>query len=256
MRKYILWDFDGTLAYRTGKWAGALADVVAELCPELEISEAALRPHLKQGFPWQAPETIRPAGRPAAAWWAAMAPVFARAFAAVGVPAAHVPEMVPRVRAQFLKIDRWAPADGAAESLQALADSGWAQAIVSNHVPELRMLVDALGLGAQMEAVVTSASLGVEKPNPAFLRAVRERLDIAPDSWVVGDSLSADIAMAHAGGLYALHVASDIGRDPRPSAAGATAAAWRSITSLRDVPSAVGTAPGRRSRDIGPGHPV
>jgi len=49
--KYILWDFDGTLAYRDGNWSGALYSILLNN-GIIDITIDALKPYLTKGFTW------------------------------------------------------------------------------------------------------------------------------------------------------------------------------------------------------------
>jgi FMN phosphatase YigB (HAD superfamily) len=80
--------------------------------------------------------------------------------------------------------------------------------IVSNHVPELPQLVDALGLGGLVDRVFSSALTGYEKPHPqAYLHALRECGRPAA-RWMVGNNPLADVAGAEAVGIPAILVRS------------------------------------------------
>jgi phosphoglycolate phosphatase-like HAD superfamily hydrolase len=57
--KYLLWDFDGTLAHRPGQWSGAVLSVLR-------------RAGLDRGID---PDRIRVQALSADEWWAALAPV-------------------------------------------------------------------------------------------------------------------------------------------------------------------------------------
>ena len=60
--KFIIWDFDGTLAHRPTGWTGALLETLSELHPMHQIIADQLRPHLQAGFPWHVPEIVHPIG--------------------------------------------------------------------------------------------------------------------------------------------------------------------------------------------------
>jgi putative hydrolase of the HAD superfamily len=95
-------------------------------------------------------------------------------------------------------------------TLERLAATGVAVAIVSNHIWPLPEIVDALGLDDVVDAVITSARVGVRKPHPAIYEAVLRDLDI-PDAerervLFVGDSLSADVEGPRAYGMRAVLV--------------------------------------------------
>lgn len=68
-KKAILWDFDGTLAYREGLWSGCLAEVLQEWEPAAGITRDDVRPLLHNGFPWHAPDRAHPELSTPEAWW-------------------------------------------------------------------------------------------------------------------------------------------------------------------------------------------
>lgn len=76
--------------------------------------------------------------------------------------------------------------------------------------------VDALGLDERLDAVVYAGDLPRRKPHAAPFERTLDALDASPDSALyVGDSLSYDVAGAHAAGLRAAWLARD-GGDPDP----------------------------------------
>ena len=135
--KYILWDFDGTLAYREGKWAGALLEVVRREHPKRQISASELRPHLLSGFPWHTPERVRPPEQPADVWWAQLEPVFASAFVkGAGFPQDEARRLARLVREVYVDPKYWRVFDDTVECLERLRTEGWKHVILSNHVPD------------------------------------------------------------------------------------------------------------------------
>ena len=48
----VLWDFDGTLAYRDGMWRGCLVEALDEVAPGHGVIAADVKPGLRDGFPW------------------------------------------------------------------------------------------------------------------------------------------------------------------------------------------------------------
>ncbi len=95
------------------------------------------------------------------------------------------------------------------------------------------MLADT-GLAPLLDAVVTSAELGVAKPDPAIFVRGLELAGVAADEAVhVGDSAELDIAGAGGAGIEALLVQRDGVESP--------AAGVRTIHSLRELP---GLGPG------------
>ena len=101
--QYLIWDFDGTLGYRSGMWSGTLVEVLRQEMPECPATVEDMRPYLQAGFPWHHSEQPHTPHKTAEAWWAALLPVFERAFqygARLGTHpgslAAASPERLPR----------------------------------------------------------------------------------------------------------------------------------------------------------------
>jgi putative hydrolase of the HAD superfamily len=78
--------------------------------------------------------------------------------------------------------------------------------VVSNHVPELAQIVQGTGLGPWIDAVVSSAVVGYEKPHPAIFGVARAIAGDTEQVAMVGDNPAADIAGAIAAGIPALLV--------------------------------------------------
>ena len=70
--RFVLWDFDGTLAERPGRWSGALRDVLDANCPGHGLTQAVIAAELRNGFPWHEPHTAHPHLRTPELWWASL----------------------------------------------------------------------------------------------------------------------------------------------------------------------------------------
>jgi HAD superfamily hydrolase (TIGR01549 family) len=78
--------------------------------------------------------------------------------------------------------------------------------VVSNHVPELPTLIDALGLSSFFDAVISSGVVGYEKPHRRMFETAREHTIFDRTIWMVGDNPSADCVAAVAFGVKAILV--------------------------------------------------
>ena len=210
MRRVVLWDFDGTLAYRDGMWSACLIDALDEELPGHGIDREAVRPHLRDGFPWHRPEVAHPELGDADAWWAHVGGVIARVYASVGLDDEHAAGAARRVRTVYGDHTRsWALFDDTVVSLETLRDDGWSHVVLSNHVPELPALVDGLGLAWFFDAVVNSAVTGYEKPHPEAFALARRACGDLDEIWMVGDNPVADIDGATRAGIPAILVRRD-----------------------------------------------
>jgi putative hydrolase of the HAD superfamily len=207
--RFLIWDFDGMLAFRPGNWTGVVCDVVAVERPDVGMTPDRLRPHLQSGFPWHAPDVVR---QPCSAdqWWSELLSVLARAVqSAAGVEAPEARRLVSGVRAAYTDAKGWQVFDDVLPALARLRDRGWSHIVLSNHVPELPQLVEALGLSEFITAVYCSACTGVEKPHRKAFETVFARYPEAQSGWMIGDSWRADVQGALAVGMRAILVRSE-----------------------------------------------
>ncbi|MEV0734965.1 hypothetical protein AB0I51_03155 [Streptomyces sp. NPDC050549] len=141
-----LWDFDGTLTFRDGRWRGSLVEASTEVAPGHGIARADPAPGLQDGFPRHRPETGHPApqhpGRP------------------VGRPPSALREGLRRrgrrrrtaaraargVLAHYTDATRRTVFPDTAAALTEPTAVGRRHVVVSNHVPELDGLLRDLVL--------------------------------------------------------------------------------------------------------------
>ncbi|MBK5222731.1 MAG: HAD family hydrolase [Acidimicrobiia bacterium] len=69
-------------------------------------------------------------------------------------------------------------------------------------MPELPVIVAAMGLAELVGDVITSAAIGVEKPHPQAFRHALRGLNAA-NAWMVGDNPAADVQGALSAGMRA-----------------------------------------------------
>lgn len=205
--RLVLWDFDGTLAFREGLWSGCVMEVLDEHRPGHGVVLGEVRAGLSGGFPWHRPDERHPYPGDAGRWWDAMEARIADALARVGVEGGECAALARAVHARFIDpAVRWQPFEDAVPALRTVAQAGWTNAIVSNHVPELADLVAGLGLASHVDRVFSSALVGWEKPNAQFFAHVLASYGELEEAWMVGDNPVADVAGAEAVGLPAILV--------------------------------------------------
>lgn len=207
-RKYLIWDFDGTLGYRPGQWSGAMVQVLQRFAG-LEVDREAFRPFMQKGFPWHSPNQTHPPMRVAEDWWDALLPVFEEAFVGCRIPPDQARALAARVRSVYTDVAEWRLYDDTKDTLRELLEEGWHHAILSNHVPELPSLIEGLGLGSLICCIVNSAETGFEKPHPRAFHAVLAALEDPSEVWMIGDSINADVLGAESVGLRAILVRSE-----------------------------------------------
>lgn len=209
-KRAILWDFDGTLAYREGLWGGCLAEVLQEKEPAAGITRDDVRPLLHNGFPWHAPERAHPELSTPEAWWEVVEGLLFQACLKLGFPEATARTYARETHERYIDVAGFRLFDDTLPALTKLKDAGWRHIILSNHVPELRDIVEGLKLADVIEDSLSSAVTGFEKPNPKAFELGREAAGFPDELWMVGDNPEADVRGAESVGIPAILVRHDV----------------------------------------------
>ena len=119
-----------------------------------------------------------------------------------------------RIAEEHGRANLWSgPAEGARETLAALASRGYRLGVISNADGRVRKLLENAGLAEHLEIILDSAEVGLEKPDPRIFLAATGQLGLPPAACAyVGDLYEIDILGAEAAGLSAIL----IGRCPAP----------------------------------------
>lgn len=213
--KVVFWDFDGTLGYRERGWTGALHEALSEGHPELGITFEQSRGLLQTGFPWHTPDVPHPETTEPSAWWAKLEPVFARAYARLGLNKDQADRLATTVRGRYMDPAMFRLFPDTLAALDAVYRNGWSQALFTNHVPEIERIVDALGLSAFFAQVITSGETGYEKPHPQAYAIALARMGSPDNAWMIGDNCDADILGAEKAGMRAILVRREDSRATR-----------------------------------------
>ena len=204
--KAILWDFDGTLAFRDGLWSGCLAEVLQEREPAAGITRDHVRPLMLTGFPWHEPDRAHPELNTPEAWWEVVEALLSQACRELGFSEEKARAYARETHDRYIDAAGFQLFEDTIPVLTDLKEAGWDHFILSNHVPELRDIVEGLGLSALIEDSWSSALTGYEKPNPKAFELGRKAAGNPEELWMVGDNPKADVAGAEAVGIPAILV--------------------------------------------------
>jgi HAD superfamily hydrolase (TIGR01509 family) len=133
----------------------------------------------------------------------------------------------------LLESIRFVPFPETIAVLRELRAAGLRLAVVSNWDVSLGEVLERIGVGEQLDAVVTSAAVGVAKPDPAPFRRALELLELEPaEALHVGDSPELDLPGAAAAGVAAILVERDGAAAPPGVAAISSLRQLRAIAGL------------------------
>jgi putative hydrolase of the HAD superfamily len=111
-------------------------------------------------------------------------------------------ELARRVYEEFGKADRWRAYDDVLPALMRLKERGHRLGIISNWDRRLAGLLDGLGIAGLLDTIVSSAEVGLHKPDPRIFQLACDRVGVRPGEAVhVGDHHYADILGASAVGM-------------------------------------------------------
>ena len=207
MRKYLIWDFDGTLGYRVGMWTGAMLEILRKNFPDRNVSPHQIRPFLQKGFPWHNPDHPHPEISTGDEWWNRLNPIFERAFMeGVGLGFQQAKMLANQVRRIYPDPTYWRLYDDTLPTLNLLSNRGWRHLLLSNHVPELGDILSALGIDQYFEKIYNSAETGYEKPHSEAFQRVLAAANDYSIIWMIGDNMQADIRGAEKVGLSSILV--------------------------------------------------
>ncbi|HET6498662.1 MAG TPA: HAD-IA family hydrolase [Coriobacteriia bacterium] len=107
-----------------------------------------------------------------------------------------------RVYEEFGSADRWRPYDDVIPALMRLRGRDQLIGIISNWDARLTSLLRDLGIAEMVDTIVSSAEVGLHKPDPRIFELACERVGVRPAEAVhVGDHHYADIVGASAAGM-------------------------------------------------------
>jgi putative hydrolase of the HAD superfamily len=139
-----------------------------------------------------------------------------------------------RVYDAFGDASRWRPYDDVLPALERIAARGLKIGIISNWDRRLRSILVGLGMHGLLDAVISSAMVGLHKPDPRIFELACRRLDVEPAAAVhVGDHYYADVLGAKVSGMTPVLIDRHGARAPEGVV---------SIGSLDDLEAAMGLA--------------
>ena len=112
--------------------------------------------------------------------------------------------MFEEIYEYYARGEAWDVSTGAIQAIRRIRSKmGLKTAIVSNFDTRLRRIMDDLGISDLFDAVIVSAEIGAEKPNPRLFEAACDALGVPPEAAIhVGDDRRNDLYGARDAGCY------------------------------------------------------
>jgi HAD superfamily hydrolase (TIGR01549 family) len=134
----------------------------------------------------------------------------------------------------------WRVEEDALPTLETLRSQGYRLALISNTSDDrnVQTLVDRFGFRPYFDAIITSAALGVRKPDPRIFQAALDQLASAPQhAAMVGDMPEADILGADQLGMFSIWILRRAANSESPVRADAT------VNRLDEIPALLAALP-------------
>ncbi len=205
MEKYLMWDFDYTLAYRDGMWTQTMLDVMKKLSIT-NFESKKIREVMRYGFPWNNYEISHKDLMGELEWWDYLKVYFIKSLIDLGLPADKATLVAAGIKDRYLDINFWRIFDDSLYALDTLSSKGYKHIILSNHVPELVSLVTQLKLDSYFEEIISSAIVGYEKPNKMIFNYAKKILPDNAKIIMIGDNYKADVLGANNNDIQAVLV--------------------------------------------------
>ncbi len=103
----------------------------------------------------------------------------------------------------------WFLEEDAIPTFETLKSRGLRLGLISNTSDDnnVQTIVDRWGLRPYFESIVTSAALGIRKPDPRIFQAALDHFQVRPEeAAMVGDTLEADVLGANNSGIYSIWI--------------------------------------------------
>lgn len=111
--------------------------------------------------------------------------------------------LVNAIYNEFDHAHTWASYEGALSTIEELRARGFKLGVISNWGRGLEDLLGSMGYAPYFDVIVTSAEVGLHKPQPEIFKLALERIGSkAAESIHIGDHLVADVAGARAVGIH------------------------------------------------------
>lgn len=203
--KTLFWDFDGTLAYsRENFWSGVIYECAKQYGYDQGFELLYNKVNEGKLFSWDfKAESYEQ--RVNLLWWTD----FEKRLSAILVDCKMAEEVAEKaaccVRNRILDANNYFLYEDTEWILNKAKEMGYTNIVLSNNYPELKEVMEQLGIARYFDGFVISGQVGFEKPNPGIFEIALSGKD-PKECCMIGDNPEADIKGAGAFGLKTILV--------------------------------------------------
>lgn len=144
----------------------------------------------------------------------------------------------------------WYLEEDAISTLEILKSRGYRLGLISNTSDDnnVQGIINRWGVRSFFETIITSAALGIRKPDAHIFRVALDRLRVQPEAAVmVGDTLEADVLGANQSGIYSIWITRR-GQDPEEGVLAIQPQAV--VTALHQIPDLIAEVENDRAKGL------
>jgi len=144
----------------------------------------------------------------------------------------------------------WYLEEDAISTLEILKSRGYRLGLISNTSDDnnVQGIINRWGVRSFFETIITSAALGIRKPDAHIFRVALDRLRVQPEAAVmVGDTLEADVLGANQSGIYSIWITRRV-QDPEEGVLAIQPQAV--VTALHQIPDLIAEVENDRAKGL------
>jgi len=204
MAKAVFFDVGNTLLYPYPSVSAVCKEVLAEAGYDYEAGNIeAILPIVDEYYEdrYREDDTFWTSEQETSDIWTGM---YAMLLRKLGVDE-DAEDLAKRVYDEFGKASRWRAYDDVKPAMWRLKEHGLKLGVISNWDRRLESLLDGMGIGDMLDTVISSAAVGLHKPDPRIFELATRHVRVEPADCVhIGDHHYADILGARSAGMEAL----------------------------------------------------
>lgn len=205
-KKVLLFDFDGTLAYRDGMWTATIHELLRTHGYH-GIDSEVIEPYTTTGFPWHEYEIPHSEFFNGLAWWEYMEKRVETILNNMGITKNDSAKISKEFRDAYLNIEKWHLFDDTIPALKKAAALEYPCYLLTNHTPEIHEIARRLNISDYLMKIFNSADIGYEKPHYKIFEHAMNGIREEPKNYImIGDNYISDITGARSCGMNGILV--------------------------------------------------